>query len=178
MKKYWKTAGFLEVDMLITPDFGEDINRFEPSFKGYNLVIINYGGATWKESVRKAFEKYVSDGGGVVVLHSSIIPMEDWPAYKRDDRTGRLERTRRALGAVRLLERRAIRLRLLPPDMLATTGCNTRPSLIPAHRDIPSCKAFRRAGNTSRTKSTPNCGVRDATWKSFPPSKRTAATSQ
>ena len=67
--------------MLVTPDFGEDINRFEPSFKGYSLVIINYGGATWKPSVRKAFEKYVSDGGGVVVLHSSIIPMEDWPAY-------------------------------------------------------------------------------------------------
>ena len=74
IEKILENSGLFEVDMLITPDFGEDINRFEPSFKGYNLVIINYGGATWKESVRKAFEKYVSDGGGVVVLHSSIIP--------------------------------------------------------------------------------------------------------
>ena len=81
IEKILENSGLFEVDMLITPDFGEDINRFEPSFKGYNLVIINYGGATWKESVRKAFEKYVSDGGGVVVLHSSIIPMEDWSAY-------------------------------------------------------------------------------------------------
>ena len=81
IEKILENSGLFEVDMLVTPDFGEDINRFEPSFKGYSLVIINYGGATWKPSVRKAFEKYVSDGGGVVVLHSSIIPMEDWPAY-------------------------------------------------------------------------------------------------
>lgn len=89
---YWRGASkgieqilenskLFNVDILVTPNFGEDINRFEPDFDGYDLVIINYGGATWKPSVRKAFEKFIADGHGAVILHSSIIPMEDWPAY-------------------------------------------------------------------------------------------------
>lgn len=45
------------------------------------LIVINYGGATWTEPVRKNFEKYVADGGGVVVIHSSVVPMADWKEY-------------------------------------------------------------------------------------------------
>ena len=76
-----ENSGLFNVDVLVTPDFGEDINRFEPDFDGYDLVIVNYGGATWKASVREAFEKFIANGNGAVILHSSIIPMEDWPAY-------------------------------------------------------------------------------------------------
>ncbi|MCC8096305.1 MAG: ThuA domain-containing protein [Tannerellaceae bacterium] len=45
------------------------------------MVVINYGGHTWVEKTRKNFEKYVSEGGGVVVVHSSVVPMDDWKEY-------------------------------------------------------------------------------------------------
>lgn len=68
----------VETDFL---GWNADIDNFSPKFKDYGLIIINYGGKTWTEETRKAFENYVSGGGGVVFIHSSIIPMEDWPAY-------------------------------------------------------------------------------------------------
>ena len=70
-----------KVDFAFTPDFGGDIATFKPDFHQYDLIVINYGGATWTEPVRKNFEKYVADGGGVVVIHSSVVPMADWKEY-------------------------------------------------------------------------------------------------
>lgn len=70
-----------KVDFAFTPDFGGDIATFKPDFHQYDLIVINYGGATWTEPVRKNFEKYVANGGGVVVIHSSVVPMADWKEY-------------------------------------------------------------------------------------------------
>ncbi len=81
IKQILENSDLFEVDILETPDFGEDMRRFNPRFEGYGLVVINYGGATWNEKIRKRFENYVAGGGGVVVIHSSIIPMQDWPDY-------------------------------------------------------------------------------------------------
>ena len=69
------------VDIHKTPDWGEDIKTYNPDFKKYDLVIINYAGNTWSESTRKNFEEYVSNGGGVVIVHSAITRMADWKAY-------------------------------------------------------------------------------------------------
>lgn len=81
MKQILENSGMFTVDYAFTPDFGGDITTFAPDFTKYDLVLINYGGATWSEPVRKAFEKYVSSGGGVVVIHSSVVPMTDWKEY-------------------------------------------------------------------------------------------------
>lgn len=82
MKQILENSGMFRVDFAFTPpDFGGDINTFQPDFSKYDLVVINYGGPTWKESVRKDFEKYVANGGGVVIIHSSVVPMADWKEY-------------------------------------------------------------------------------------------------
>lgn len=81
MEQILENTGLFEVDVIITPDSAEKMDSFEPDFSSYSLVIINYGGVEWKQSVKTRFENYVSNGGGVVVLHSSIIPMENWKAY-------------------------------------------------------------------------------------------------
>ena len=75
MKQILENSGMFKVDFAFTPDFGGDIATFKPDFHQYDLIVINYGGATWTEPVRKNFEKYVADGGGVVVIHSSVVPM-------------------------------------------------------------------------------------------------------
>ena len=76
-------SGLFEAEILITPTWGEDISALNPSFKDYSVVVIDYGGVEWAEPVKKAFEQYVGEGGGVVFLHSSVIPMENWGEYNK-----------------------------------------------------------------------------------------------
>ena len=83
IKQILENSGRFTVDVLITPDWGEDMSSFHPEFKDYGLVILNYGGVEWAEEVKKDFESYVEKGGGVVFIHSSIIPMENWVEYNR-----------------------------------------------------------------------------------------------
>lgn len=113
MKQILENSGMFKVDFAFTPDFGGDIATFKPDFHQYDLIVINYGGATWTEPVRKNFEKYVADGGGVVVIHSSVVPMADWKEYNEIIGMGGLGRTQRKGRSVSVLERRTIRLRLL-----------------------------------------------------------------
>lgn len=76
-----ENSGLFTVDIHVTPDWNEDMSTYKPDFSQYELVLINYGGKTWAEETRKSFEKYVSEGGGVVVIHSSVVPMDDWKEY-------------------------------------------------------------------------------------------------
>jgi len=81
IKMILENSNLFTVDIHITPDWNEDISGFNPDFKKYDLVVINYGGTTWAEKTRTKFEKYVADGGGVVVVHSSVVGMDDWKGY-------------------------------------------------------------------------------------------------
>ena len=83
IKQILENSGLFTVDIKITPDWDEDISQYNPDFSQYDLVIINYGGNTWAEKTRKNFEQYVTNGGGVVVIHSSIVPMDDWKEYNK-----------------------------------------------------------------------------------------------
>jgi Uncharacterized protein conserved in bacteria len=83
VKMILENSGLFTVDILITPEMGKSIKSYHPDFKKYDLVVINYGGETWPEETRKDFEAYVNNGGGVVVLHSSIVPMDDWKEYNK-----------------------------------------------------------------------------------------------
>lgn len=98
MRRMLVNSGRFTVDTVETPDWGEDITAFHPDFRSYDLVIVNYGGVEWSGDCKRDFESYVRNGGGVVFLHSSIIPMENWKEYNemtglgawngRDDKWG------------------------------------------------------------------------------------------
>lgn len=83
MKSILDNSGLFTADVLITPDKPEEMDGFKPIFDDYSLVIIDYGGVEWAPEVKASFETYVSGGGGVVFLHSSVIPMENWGEYNR-----------------------------------------------------------------------------------------------
>ncbi len=58
MKQILENSGMFKVDFVFTPDFGGDMNTFKPDFAKYNWVV-----------------------GGVVIIHSSVVPMAGWKAY-------------------------------------------------------------------------------------------------
>ena len=83
VRQMLENSGLFSVDVLITPDWGEDMSSFKPKFSKYGLVVIDYGGVEWSDCIKRSFESYVEKGGGVVFIHSSIIPMENWPEYNK-----------------------------------------------------------------------------------------------
>jgi len=82
VKQILKNSGKFTVTVLSVPN-GDNIENYHPDFDKYDLVILLYGGKTWQPDTQKKFEKYIAGGHGLIVLHSSIVPMQDWPEYNK-----------------------------------------------------------------------------------------------
>jgi type 1 glutamine amidotransferase len=79
-------SGHFSVDVSTSPEKGaneEAWSRWNPAFASYDVVVSNYNGQPWPESVRAAFEKYVSGGGGFVCVHAANNSFPEWLEYNR-----------------------------------------------------------------------------------------------
>jgi type 1 glutamine amidotransferase len=81
LKKLLEQTGLFTVDVLTTPDKGQDFSQFRPQFAGYQVVVLNYTGDDWPAPAKDALEKYVAGGGGLVIFHAADNAFPDWPAY-------------------------------------------------------------------------------------------------
>ncbi|MCS1408070.1 MAG: hypothetical protein M2R45_01235 [Verrucomicrobia subdivision 3 bacterium] len=59
--------------------------NFSPNFFDYDIVVNNNGwrATPWPETTQKAFEDYVSNGGGVVIVHAANNCWTEWEAYNQ-----------------------------------------------------------------------------------------------
>lgn len=81
LKQILDNTGLFSTEILITPEKGGDMTRFDPDFSKYKLVLIDYYGDSWSEKTRTAFVDYVRNGGGVVIYHGSSGSFPDWQEY-------------------------------------------------------------------------------------------------
>jgi len=81
LKRLMEETGLFSVDVATSPPKGQDMSGFQPDFAAYNLVVLNYTGDSWPEETQRAFEQYVSGGGGVVVYHAANNAFRGWKAY-------------------------------------------------------------------------------------------------
>lgn len=58
---------------------------FKPDFSKYSVVINNFGhgAAPWPDATNSAFEKYVANGGGLVILHAADNSFGTWTEYNK-----------------------------------------------------------------------------------------------
>jgi len=80
LKKLLEETGMFTVAVATSPS-GRDTAGFAPKFADYDLVVSNYTGAPWPEETNKAFEKYIADGGGLVVFHAASNAFRDWKEF-------------------------------------------------------------------------------------------------
>jgi type 1 glutamine amidotransferase len=80
MKQYLEQTGLFQVDIATTAPQGTDPN-FKPDFAKYRVVLSNYNGADWPQETQRAFEQFVKNGGGFVVVHAANNSFPNWPAY-------------------------------------------------------------------------------------------------
>jgi type 1 glutamine amidotransferase len=84
MKASLEATGRFKVDVATSPDAKaakSDWDTFRPDFSKYDVVLSNYNGQAWPKPVQEALEKYVANGGGLVVVHAANNAFQDWPAW-------------------------------------------------------------------------------------------------
>ncbi|HQG56769.1 MAG TPA: ThuA domain-containing protein [Bacteroidales bacterium] len=81
LKQILEKTGIFECSILISPTPGGEWDKFRPAWDKYNLVVLNYNGEKWPETIRNGFISYVNNGGGVLVYHSASIAFPDWKEY-------------------------------------------------------------------------------------------------
>jgi uncharacterized protein len=59
----------------------EQWKQWRPRFADYAVIVSNYNGEHWPQEVRDSFVKYVSGGGGLVIVHAADNAFGDWPEY-------------------------------------------------------------------------------------------------
>jgi uncharacterized protein len=84
MKAALEQSGRFTVDVATTPGPKSPPSAWEafhPDFSRYDVVLSNYNGEPWPAEVRKALEDYVSNGGGLAIIHAANNAFPDWPAF-------------------------------------------------------------------------------------------------
>ena len=58
---------------------------FDPDFSKYDVVVSNFGwkAAGWPEKAKAAFETYMREGGGLVVVHAADNSWPEWKEFNR-----------------------------------------------------------------------------------------------
>jgi hypothetical protein len=83
MKGYLEETKLFTVDIVTTPKKGQNMESFKPDFTGYDVILSNYNGDAWPVAVNQAFERFVENGGGLVVVHAADNAFPAWPAYNQ-----------------------------------------------------------------------------------------------
>lgn len=81
VKRILEDSGRFTVSVATAPADKNELATFEPKFSDYDVVLSNYNGPAWSEATQKAFEEYVSGGGGFVCLHAANNAFTDWDEY-------------------------------------------------------------------------------------------------
>jgi uncharacterized protein len=83
LKASLESAGIFSVDVATSPAAGQSLAGFKPDFAKYRVIVSNYNGEDWPEPTRLAFEDYVKNGGGLVVVHAADNAFPKWAEYNR-----------------------------------------------------------------------------------------------
>jgi type 1 glutamine amidotransferase len=74
-------SGLFQIDVATSPMKGESLDKFNPKFKDYDVVVSTYDGDTWSMRTKRNLEKFVASGGGLVIIHAADNAFPDWEAY-------------------------------------------------------------------------------------------------
>lgn len=58
---------------------------YKPDFSKYNLVVSNFGwnAAPWPQETQDALEKFVSNGGGLIITHAASNSWPEWNEFNK-----------------------------------------------------------------------------------------------
>jgi uncharacterized protein len=81
LREELEETGLFDVTVVTAPPSTGDLSGFNPQFNHYQVIVSNYDAPDWPEALRTKFEQFVSDGGGLVVVHAADNAFPNWQAY-------------------------------------------------------------------------------------------------
>jgi type 1 glutamine amidotransferase len=83
LKKELEETGLFTVDVVTAPAASGGLTAFKPAFASSQVVVMNYDAPDerWSADLKTAFEQYVSNGGGLVIVHGADNAFPGWPAF-------------------------------------------------------------------------------------------------
>jgi type 1 glutamine amidotransferase len=85
LQRMLEQAGVFQVEVVTAPPKGADFSNFKPDFSKYKVVVSNYDvpDERWPDELKQSFEKYMQNGGGMVVVHAADNAFPKWKAYNQ-----------------------------------------------------------------------------------------------
>jgi len=81
LKLELEETGLFQVTVATAPESGGDFSNYHPKFADYKVIVWNYDAPDWPANLRTQLEEYVSNGGGLVIVHAADNAFPDWVAY-------------------------------------------------------------------------------------------------
>ena len=86
-----RRLGLIDEFPLLSAKVTQQVNEpkqdpnFHPDFSAYDVVISNFGwtAAPWPKETQEALETFISNGGGLVVIHAANNSFPEWDAYNK-----------------------------------------------------------------------------------------------
>ncbi|MDR1517206.1 MAG: ThuA domain-containing protein [Dysgonamonadaceae bacterium] len=78
-----ENSGLFQVDIAVSPPEKSDMGAFNPNFKGYKLVVLDYNGDSWNDATNRAFLDYINAGGGLIVYHAASNTFREWKEFNK-----------------------------------------------------------------------------------------------
>lgn len=83
LQQIMQESGMFTVDLAISPAPGEDFSNFNVDFSKYDLVVLDYNGDPWNDSMKQGFLDFVQGGGGVVIYHAADNAFTEWDEFNK-----------------------------------------------------------------------------------------------
>jgi type 1 glutamine amidotransferase len=80
LKRELEETGLFQVDVITAPASG-DLGSFRPAFDKYQAVVFNYDAPDWPAGLEDSFERYMTNGGGLVTVHAADNAFPNWKHY-------------------------------------------------------------------------------------------------
>ena len=83
LKRMLDDTGIFQTDVVTAPPRGGDFTNFKPDWSKYQVIVLNYDAPDerWSADLKASFEKYVRDGGGLVIVHAADNAFPNWREF-------------------------------------------------------------------------------------------------
>lgn len=70
------------VTLYPSPTTGEEMLAFRPPFRDFAVVVVDYEGDEWSDETKRDLERYVRQGGGLVIYHAADNAFPHWKEWQ------------------------------------------------------------------------------------------------
>jgi uncharacterized protein len=83
LKAMLAETGLFSVDVVTAPAARGELAGFHPGFAEHGAVVLNYDAPDdrWPAELKREFERYVDEGGGLVIVHAADNAFPAWKAF-------------------------------------------------------------------------------------------------